>query len=86
MSLHRLFTDHPRSVDETYVEHMGVAFTFAVRMLAGAAACAVHAVLPFLFVKTGSAIITDLHDNMVRHRDGHGRLAPSDDRAALQQR
>ena len=30
--LHR-FTDHPASVNETYFQHMGMAFSFAGRML-----------------------------------------------------
>ncbi len=49
-----LFTEHPASVDETYTEHLGVAFGFSLRMCLGGLACLVHAFLPFLFVKTGS--------------------------------
>ncbi len=69
-----LFTDHPATVGESYTEHLGMAGRFAGRMLLGAAACLVHALLPFLFVKTGSAIITELHGRMVTNRD---RLAPA---------
>ncbi len=67
--IRRLFTEHPASVGETYGEHLTVAAGFSLRMVLGAAACLVHALLPFLFVKTGSAIITDLHGRMVTHRD-----------------
>jgi hypothetical protein len=72
-----LFTEHPASVDETYTEHMGVAFGFSLRMCLGGLACLVHAFLPFLFVKTGSETITELHERMVTHRRRHqpGRLA-----------
>ena len=66
--LHRLFTEHPGSVNESYWEHMAVAGGFAVRLVLAALACAVHAVLPFLFVKTGSRIITELHESMVAKR------------------
>lgn len=69
----RLFTDHPAAVGESYTEHLGMAGRFAGRMLLGGVACLVHALLPFLFVKTGSAIITELHGRMVTNR---GRLAP----------
>ncbi len=71
-----LFTEHPASVEETYTEHMAAAASFGVRMLLGSLACFVHALLPFLFVKTGSAIIADLHDCMVANRRRHapGRL------------
>jgi hypothetical protein len=71
-----LFTAHPASVEETYTEHMGVAFGFSLRMFLGSLACLVHAVLPFLFVKTGSDTIVALHERMVSHRRRHesGRL------------
>lgn len=68
MSLHRLFTEHPESVGESYVEHLVNATGFAVRMMLAGAACLVHAVFPFLFVKTGSRMITELNDRMVVHR------------------
>ena len=66
--MNRLFNEHPQSVGESYTEHMGVAFGFGWRMVLAGFACLVHAVLPFLFVKTGSRTITELHDRMVAHR------------------
>ena len=66
--LHRLFTEHPASVNETYFEHMAAAGWIFGKMTLGAMACLVHAIFPFLFVKTGSRIITDLHDRMVINR------------------
>jgi len=66
--LRRLFTEHPASVGESYGEHMIMAGCFALRMFLGSLACLLHALLPFLFVKTGSSIIQDLHDRMVTNR------------------
>ena len=63
-----LFCDHPASVNETYAEHLVVASGFALRLIAGALACLVHALLPFLFVKTASVIIEELHERMVMNR------------------
>jgi hypothetical protein len=73
----RLFTEHPASVDETYFEHLLTASSFSVRMLMACLACLVHALLPFLFVRTGSAAIETLYDRMVanRRRFDEGRLA-----------
>lgn len=71
-----LFTEHPATVGETYGEHLVAATGFSLRMLLGALACLLHALLPFLFVKTGSRIITELHDRMVTKRARHG--APRD--------
>lgn len=62
------FTAHPRDVGESYGEHFGVAMGFSVAMIAGGLACAVHAVLPFLFTSTGSQTITRLHGRMVANR------------------
>jgi hypothetical protein len=65
MDLHRLFTEHPESVGESYLQHLMAAATFGVRMVLGGLACLVHALLPFLFVRTGSNCVTDLHQRMV---------------------
>jgi len=70
-----LFTDHPGSVGETYGRHAAMAGGFGIRMIAGGLACLVHAVLPFLFERTGSRLIDGLHHDMVTHRDR--RTAPS---------
>ncbi len=70
-----LFKKHPESVGETYFEHMGMASSFGVRMLMAGCACLMHGLFPFLFVKTGSTAITQLHDRMVTHRHGAGAKA-----------
>lgn len=62
------FTHHPASVGESYLEHMGQAFSFSGKMLVGALACAAHGIFPFAFTKTGSNVIGSLHERMVSHR------------------
>ena len=64
----RLFTDHPRSVNETYLEHLRFAGTFGSRMVVGGLACFFHGFLPFLFQTTGSRTVLALHEQMVRMR------------------
>ena len=66
--LGHLFSEHPASVGETYLEHLRVAATFAARLFAAGLACLVHAVLPFLFVHTGSDCISRLHQQMLARR------------------
>jgi hypothetical protein len=76
--MHRLsaaFVDHPASVGESYSQHMGMAFSFGGRMILAGCACLLHGLLPFLFVKTGSAAIRTLHEEMVTHR--RRKAAPS---------
>lgn len=65
----RAFTEHPASVGESYFEHMVMAFGFGAKMVASGAACLLHGVFPFLFVRTGRSCIEDLHYRMVTHRD-----------------
>lgn len=60
-----LFTAHPDALDESYLEHFGHALSYAWR-LATAAFCALtHAVFPFLFEKTASNLIREMHAEMV---------------------
>jgi len=66
--LKRLFTAHPAAVGESYFEHLVVAGSFGGRLLLAGLACLVHALLPFLCIKTGSNAIRSLHHDMVSHR------------------
>ena len=68
MNLIRAFTEHPASVGESYFEHLFRAVGFGTRMVCAGLACLVHAVLPFLFVRTGSRTIAELNDRMVINR------------------
>ncbi len=68
MRIDRLFTEHPASVGETYWQHFGMALSFSATLFAAAFFCLVHAILPFAFEKTGSLMITRLHDRMVTNR------------------
>ena len=77
MSLNSYFTDHPATVGETYVEHMGMAGSFSLRLLLAGLACLAHAVFPFLFEKTGGRMITELHDAMVTNRRRHRSAQPA---------
>jgi hypothetical protein len=51
-------------------------------MVLAGLACLVHAVLPFLFVKTGSRTISVLHDRMVANRVRKPIAEPTGGRAA----
>ena len=65
-----LFKEHPGSVGESYFEHMSASFSFAVPLLSAAFAAFIHGLFPFFFVRTGSRIVTRLHERMVVHRTG----------------
>jgi hypothetical protein len=82
MSILRTFTDHPASVGESYLEHLARATGFGLRMTFAGLACLVHGLLPFLFERTGSRAISELHERMVtnrratRHAPVHGARLP----------
>jgi hypothetical protein len=76
----RLFLSHPHAVNESYLEHMGVASSFGWAMAKASCACFVHALVPGLCEKTGSGIIRELHGRMVTNRVAH---APGDEDALL---
>ena len=63
------FTRHPHEVGETYFQHMAAAAGVGLKMAGGAFACFVHAVFPFLFVRTGSATIDRLHRQVHKRVD-----------------
>jgi hypothetical protein len=79
MNIHRLFTKHPESVGESYGEHLVRATCFGSRMVVAGLACMLHALLPFVFVRTGSQAIDELHAQMQatrrRGRQGLDQLA-----------
>ncbi len=64
----RLFQAHPRSVGESYPQHLLAAGRFAGTLILAGLACLVHAILPSLFEKTGSRAIERLYQQMVLKR------------------
>lgn len=79
-----LFTAHPASVGETYLQHLVSAFGFSSRMMTASICCFIHGLMPFLFVRTGSKAVTELHDRMVvnRSRDA-ARSRPNSPQGAV---
>ncbi|WP_370455337.1 DUF6356 family protein [Tateyamaria sp. syn59] len=67
----RIFLSHPRSVDETYVQHAVFASRFAAQLALAAGAAAVHALVPSLFEKTASQMIARMHAT-IQDRGGSG--------------
>ena len=64
----RLFVDHPHTVDETYIEHFGVASSFGVAMIGGGLCALVHAVVPGWCITSASDTIQRLNTIMVDKR------------------
>ena len=62
----RLFVAHPRSVNEGYLAHAGVALRFALLLFRAGLAALVHAIIPALFETSASSMIEKLRDEMIR--------------------
>lgn len=64
----KYFLAHPRSVGESYGQHLTAACGFAWTMVSGGLACFIHALVPCLFTQTASNRIRRLHHRMVTDR------------------
>ena len=64
----RLFLDHPRTVDETYFEHMRASLGTGLELARAAGACFVHALVPGLCKTTGSTAILKLYAQVAPRR------------------
>lgn len=64
-TLDRLFLAHPRTVEESYFEHMRFAIGFSARLIGAGVAALVHALIPCLFETTASRMIKTMHARIV---------------------
>lgn len=64
----RLFLTHPRSMGETYGEHLQTAWGFGSSLIWAGLACILHGLVPALCTTTASRSVTALHERMVLNR------------------
>lgn len=62
----KIFLDHPRSVGESYFQHLTFAARFAGSLFVAAFCALVHALIPCLFTSTASKIVRRLAENLAR--------------------
>lgn len=65
----KLFTDHPESVGETYLQHFGVASRFGTKMIVGGLGAVLHAVVPAFCKTSASRTVDGLHAEIVAKRN-----------------
>jgi hypothetical protein len=82
MSMLDAFTRHPAAVGETYGEHFVFATGVGRRMILAGLACMMHGIFPFLFERTGSRTILDLHSKVTS--GGRAKLNAPETAAAIQ--
>ena len=54
-------TKHCRSVGETSTQHLAFAVGCGMKMILGGLACIVHGLFAFSFTRTGSPMVSTLH-------------------------
>ncbi|MEM7076865.1 MAG: DUF6356 family protein [Pseudomonadota bacterium] len=59
--INRLFLDHPRTVDESYLEHAMFAGRFSLKLFAAGFCALIHAIIPCAFEKTASRMIAEMY-------------------------
>ena len=59
--------EHLKEVNETYFQHMTIAFKIGFTMLVTGIFCLMHALIPGLFKKTGSNQIAKIYDMVSRN-------------------
>ena len=59
-----IFTEHPKSVGESYFKHFFNAMRYSGTFLFLFVIAFVHAILPFLFVRTASDIVCEMTKHM----------------------
>jgi len=74
--LDRWFLAHPRSINESYLEHQACALKFSGSLLKASLVCFVHALVPGLFERTASGMVAKLNDEMIAHRKRSEMPAP----------
>lgn len=57
----KIFLDHPRSVNESFIQHFFFAIRFSLKLFSAASAAFVHAFIPSMCEKTASKKVTELY-------------------------
>ena len=70
MTIIDVFTEHPKTVGESWVRHARFALSASGLLARAAFAAAIHAVVPALFETTASRTVDELHARI------HGTDAP----------
>ena len=64
------FTEHPNSLNESYLKHMISAGYYGFKMIFTGFGCIIHGILPFLFESAASDCATEINE-LVKNRKNH---------------
>jgi len=63
-----IFTEHPKSVGESYIKHMLFAIKVGLKLILWGFVAIIHAMFPFIFKTYVSSNIKKLHDDIFLNR------------------
>ena len=63
-----IFTEHPKSVGESYTKHMLFAIKVGLKLILWGFVAIIHAMFPFIFKTYVSSNIKKLHDDIFLNR------------------
>jgi len=66
--LFKLFSDHPKSINESYLRHMTAAGYYGFKMIFAGFACIVHAVFPFIFESSASDCAKEINEAVEKRK------------------
>ena len=72
VEVNRAFTTHPKSIGETYLQHLWFTTRMSLRLIVTGLALLLHGLFPFLFTGTASREFDAIYNIMRK------RIAPSD--------
>lgn len=64
----KLFTAHPASIGETYLDHFKAACPCGIKLFFAGLACLIHSIFPFLFIHTASKTVEKIHEKMLARK------------------
>ena len=65
----KLFTEHPHSLGESYLEHLICAAGYGLRMIFAGFAAIIHSIFPFLFETTASDLAREITGDIESRND-----------------
>jgi len=60
----KAFTNHPKSLNESYLEHMITAGYYGFKMMFTGVKCIIHAIFPFLFESAASDCAKEINESI----------------------
>ena len=64
-----IFTRHPLSIGETYLQHCKIASFSGIRLVFAGLACLIHSIFPFLFINTASDAVQKIALEMAERKN-----------------